>query len=805
MHCCTSSCMSHLAEMCIAIGLIESQLSFKLNEAYPDALASLLHRPSALYSLLGGLHTLVQSESILSLLAANLYLELSVSPQFQMVEGEVDHCGRLLFRLCQLGSPVHRPMVHRYCSVFGLPLPEAFESAWIEDAASDGSYFALETLSTVFPERHTRWKNEHIEHAKLAYTGELRDLRRLLRTYCRCGDYDQCKALLEQGAQAFPDESDEPSVLHWLVSFRDERQLSDLVPRLLANGAALDHWEGDDSDDSFLCGKMSGTPLHWAVWHRNLPLIQLLTAHDPVPEERNVNRAIWLAASLHFYDALEILGSWVALRNPAFFSRECCYSALELASLKGSLHLARMLRHGDESCTAVVPTYDILLRMYQPGPEELGNLITQAVINNDPVLLRYLLKRHNIAGRRDEFNDQMERCFALAILSSFLEVFDVLFECQIFHPHQYFLQSKFTGLQCCVASRQRDTIFMGRFLEAGCPVDGFGDTEESGWPPFAIAVVNGLYDCATLLLEHGADKDCPSGWLGGSSPTFRMLLSWPDIPVSRLVYLLETVPQQGFGHVNFIGWRGAGGNLLYPCAMSAWSHYKASYRLPESMKYILSKMEDKRCLDEMDRMGCTAINMAARSGNLEVCRMLLQAGADPNTGLGIAPLDAAKGWLKKAQAREREAPSCHVIGELRLARTIRIRAEQTMSLLESYGATGRGFIENQRLMLSTIVSGDYKPPSTEVNDFISDRIAICSLFLSRRSCSSSRQHLSIARPWYIPGVSRFNPRKERISASTMALGTRFRVSWQRLDEAWTSQFDKLENSSLLWRVWSIRR
>jgi len=44
-------------------------------------------------------------------------------------------------------------------------------------------------------------------------------------------------------------------------------------------------------------------------------------------------------------------------------------------------------------------------------------------------------------------------------------------------------------------------------------------------------------------------------------------------------------------------------------------------------------MADKRCLNEIDRMGCTALNMAARTGNLEVVRTLIEAGADVNGGL----------------------------------------------------------------------------------------------------------------------------------------------------------------------------
>ena len=156
-----------------------------------------------------------------------------------------------------------------------------------------------------------------------------------------------------------------------------------------------------------------------------------------------------------------------------------------------------------------------------------------------------------------------------------------------------------------------------------------------------MAVQVGLYDVASLLLQHGANKDATTRWLGGSTVAFRILHQWPDVPISRVKYLLEELPRQGFGHVNFIGYPGSGRNLLYAFASAVWSHYRSSYRFGETMKHILSMMADKRCLNEIDRMNCTALNTAARTGNLEVVRTLIEAGADVNGGLGVAPLDAA--------------------------------------------------------------------------------------------------------------------------------------------------------------------
>ena len=198
-------------------------------------------------------------------------------------------------------------------------------------------------------------------------------------------------------------------------------------------------------------------------------------------------------------------------------------------------------------------------------------------------------------------------------------------------------------------------MFTQRFLDFGCPADEFGGTTSSQFSSFAMAVQNGQYECANLLLRHGADKDLLSGWLGGTSPTFRLLHSFPDVPVSRLRYLLDEIVRMGFGHVNFIGWPGYGGNLLYPFAMGPWAHYRGSYRFTESMKYILSMISDKSCLNQTDKLGCTALSMAARQGNSEVCRILIDAGADVNAGFNMSPLNSAIEWFEKCKEKERLA------------------------------------------------------------------------------------------------------------------------------------------------------
>jgi len=655
------------------------------------------------------------SNSTTSLLAANLYFDMMVSPIIQLGDKSVENCYRLLLRLCELGSQTHRSIVHQYCKINQMKFTGHYDLAWLEDAAGEGSYFAFQTLSTDFPQNLSNWKTKIEANVLDASTGSPEDCQKMLLVYCRTANFDQCQILLDKGVSAFPD-WDESGVLHFLAMSNDPR-VPELASRLIDAGAVLDHWEGNQSDDVLLYGKLSGTPLHWAVWHRNLPLLQVLTERDSSPDEDNVKRAVLIAASMYFYDALDIVRSWVSSIHPQLLSSEFLSTVLVTATENGLYHLPRLLRHGEKINTAMTQTFEVLLQMHSPKLAQLVDatgLVNQAVCGNQVHLFRYFIARFELNKPKRFPSKVIEGIYSSSLMCGFVDIFDTLYEYRFFPLDHLFGVDKFTGLQVCLAVRQRNPLFIRRYLEWGCPVDEMGATATAEWTPFAMAVQIGLYEVASLLLQHGANKDAAAGWLGGTTVAFRMLHQWPDVPISRVKYLLEELPRQGFGHVNFIGWPAAGGNLLYPFTMAVWSHYRSSYKFGETMKYILSMMADKRCLNEIDRMGCTALNMAARTGNLEVVRTLIEAGADVNGGLGVAPLDAAMDWCEKWRKKERGFANSKVIGERRHATKIRMRAEELIHLLRAYGARERSFLENNRMMLATIGNGGFRLPSAEV-------------------------------------------------------------------------------------------
>jgi ankyrin repeat protein len=643
------------------------------------------------------------SNSELACGAGSLLFQLVAGPLIQVGNKEIDNCCRILLRLCHLGSLIHQAIVHRYFEVHGQK-PDGINPAWLEDTALSGSLYAMNSLCDHFPDRYLQLKQTS--------PNQVSNEEKLL-AYCRNGDYVGCKEMLSYSTSAIPKEG-MASPLHWLVSFDDEEIANDLLLHLLENGADFDAWGGGDYDIDF--GNAAGTPLHWAVWHRNICVVKALTRADPQPGEENITIAIMHAAGMLFYDILGVLKDWV-IGLEVSSSQEIWYRAMICAAYEGEKWLPRLLRHGQEGKRlAFERTMDIIATMHLPSPDDVKVMFEMAMVQNNDALIGYLFQHFGLGDRRDLLAASSQRHWvSVSIVAGYREIFEIFIEQGYIGPRTDISEQKWKPLQACCFTRQRDATFVRCLLEIGCPVDDVGVTDTTCWTPFTMAVLHGLYHIAVIFLEHGADKDYLMGSLGGATPAMRILETWPDIPLSRLKFLLEEVPDLGFGHVSFIGWPGAGSNLLYPMAMTLWSSYPGGYQLAQTTKYILSRLEDKSVLNKIDKLGATALRMASGSGRVDICQLLIDAGQDVNLSMGVSPLTGAKAWLSKCQRRESAAASSGPGSELRLATDLRVQAEATVNLLLRHGATERGYFEQLRNTSNVLHGGQWNYPSLEVN------------------------------------------------------------------------------------------
>jgi hypothetical protein len=616
----------------------------------------------------------------------------------------------MLLQLCNLKSALGQAIVVHYHQVYGKK-PVTLVPEWLEVAATSGSYYAMESLHELYPERYQQLMGGPLDFE--ARSADLGEEEAALLKCCREGDYAGCKAMLCTEVSAFPSQERMVSPLHWLVSFHDERQVNDLVELLLGHGALLEAWEGENDDFAF--GRVCGTPLHWAIWYRNIPAVRALTRAEHGPDIKQVDRALWIAAAMHFYDVLEILKDWI-LNLKDFALSEIDWRTIFLyATDQSATWLPKLLRHGsDKLPRALERTMDIILSFYKLPEEDFKIALAFSLEHNNPTLLRYLYNNLDLGERSDIlYNlecDPATKAFAMG----FIDIIEVFIEKGLISAHSEHGADKWRPLQLCCLTRQRDPAITRRLLEIGCPVDGVGTTEKSSWTPFFITMSLGMYHIAVILLEHGANKDHLTGWGGGFTVTMTLLQTWPDIPLSRLKFLLEEVPHLGFGHVTFWGWPGAGGNLMYALSLHPWSSYTAGYRLGETAKYILSQLADKSCLNIIDKVGATALRMACSSGNKEIIGALIEAGQDVNLAMGYSPLGNAKEWLAKCQKREKVALEGAPGSERRLARTLRMRAEETVELLVRHGAIDRGHLEAFGNTRDYLASGQWQKPSFEV-------------------------------------------------------------------------------------------
>jgi ankyrin repeat protein len=662
-------------------------------------------------SLLEDLEAIFNFAGPLARSAGWLLFKFAASPQFQVAWKDVDECCRILIQLCHLGSALGQAIVARYHEVHGKKL-DVLDPEWLEVAATNGSYYALESLQECYPENYRQLMEGPLDIE--SHSADLDEDEVILLNCCRVGDYEACKVLLNAGASAFPSQEGMVSALHWIVSFREEKQINDLLELLLGNGAVLDAWEGEDDD--FIFGRVHGTPLHWAIWYRNIPAVRALTKAESRPGVKQVDRALWIAATMHFFDVLEILKAWVLELKDFAFSDVDWHTPFLFATSQSMCWLPRRLRNGsNKSPQAFEHTMDIILGFYTPSVEDVTLAFAFGIEHNQPTLLQYLYGHSHLDKRKDILHNTASDPTVKAIAMGFIEVVEVFIEKGLVHSQSEHGTEKWRPLQLCCFTRQRDPKFARRLLEIGCPVDGVGTTEESDWTPFLIAVSLGMYQIAVMLLEHGANKDNLSGWVGGFTVTMNLLLTWPDIPLSRLKFLLEEVPRLGFGHVTFWGWPGAGGNLIYGLSLHHWSSYTAGYRLAETAKYILSQLEDKSCLNIIDKIGATALRMACANGNVEIIRALIDNGQDPNLAFGYSPLGNAKEWLATCQKREKKALKGKPGSERRLAQQLRVRAEETVELLVSHGAIDRGFFEAMDNGRNFFNSGQWLKPRLEVS------------------------------------------------------------------------------------------
>jgi hypothetical protein len=166
--------------------------------------------------------------------------------------------------------------------------------------------------------------------------------------------------------------------------------------------------------------------------------------------------------------------------------------------------------------------------------------------------------------------------------------------------------------------------------------------------------------------------------------------------------------------VSIIAWPSTRSNVIVQFATNEWTHYRSAYRVSETIKYIVSRIGDRSCLNELTGLGATPLYMAAQGGNAILVEILLKAGCDPNLGVSRTPLNGAKEFLEKCQKQVKKALASTEPGEKKRTLKLLKNAEATIRLLQEWGGYDRsGYAMTYEAMQNGYTLGSMARPEVK--------------------------------------------------------------------------------------------
>jgi ankyrin repeat protein len=177
------------------------------------------------------------------------------------------------------------------------------------------------------------------------------------------------------------------------------------------------------------------------------------------------------------------------------------------------------------------------------------------------------------------------------------------------------------------AAREGCVSCAGILIEKGAKVD---TTDPDGISPVVMATINGHYDAAVFLLSKGADPNLADRT--GRTALFSAV-DFHTIPVSN-----RPAPKDTDSEESSLG--------LIKTLLAKGANVNAQLKSQQPYRTKLDRGDDT-----MLTTGTTPLLRAAKAGDTEVVRMLLEKGADPKlaTRAGITPLMAAAGLGTKEE------------------------------------------------------------------------------------------------------------------------------------------------------------
>jgi len=438
---------------------------------------------------------------------------------------------------------------------------------------------------------------------------------------------------MEAGAKADKTSIFGEGPIHFLPFFH-EQHIDSTSQLIVRNGADVDQWATENPWEGEH-GFWGRSPLDYAVVRNHIARIRALLRLGAAPYAKGDGPcAIRWACLFGRAAARDIMA---AGSSHGISSEDSVSESLEVTVLGPKYGLENIKEHGGNHKHAKIATLTVLHKYNTINYRDVGcpaqyTVLHYAALAGYPMVVKYLLSytpsKQYLDTRHHNKTPLME-----AINMGYRDVFKVL----LHHGadiHLTFPTIWYNGnyLHICAVAGQRDLFFPEQLLKRGVQADW---VDEKRRTPFGVAVVEGNYPVADLLLQYGADRDY-------LVEGFTILARWLELPLplKGIKYLMTCKSSPERTPPLFVCSPGLGRNVFHPISSAGVDAEKAPVETRSIFQYLQELWPGKDHINACGRMGTSPLIIAVLHSKVDLINRMIAAGADPNLG-ALPPLHIA--------------------------------------------------------------------------------------------------------------------------------------------------------------------
>ncbi|CUS10339.1 unnamed protein product [Tuber aestivum] len=488
----------------------------------------------------------------------------------------------------------------------------------------------------------------------------------------RAGHYEVSGYLMEAGAGADKTSIFGEGPIHFLPFF-DDQHIDSISELMVQNGADVNELSKANprvGEHGFL----GHSPLHYAVVRNHIASIRALLrlGADPYAKTEDGSAIRW-ACLLCRAEALDMM---VAASSRRLSSEDSRPEPLAEAVLGPANRLENIKEHGGNHENAKIATLKVLDKYKAINYKDMNDcgqhtVLHYAVLAGYPTVVNYLLA-HTPSKQHLDIGYFGKTPLMEAIYMGYRDVFEAL----LCHGADVHLPLAATWrcasyLHVCAFAGHRDLFFPEQLLKHGALVD---QLDEAGRTPFALAVIEGNYPVADLLLQHGADRD----YVYEGFTALARFLEIP-LPLKGVKYLMTCKSNPERPPPSFICSPRSGRNVFHAIAAAGTDAEKASVEMKGIFRYLQELWPGGEHINACDRTGIPPLGVAVAHPKVDLINMMIAAGADADLG-PLPPLYFA--LLKQNWANEQ----IRKVGGRWMTRRTKKIADKVVAILKGAGA-----------------------------------------------------------------------------------------------------------------------